>query len=135
MLATLSLVVRHMPLQAGGRPYIRKGPLIEQPHLNVIYRLHDNRHTCGSYLAVAGYTLAQITELLNHKTLEMAKRYSLLADECHEKLSFHMSEDFIAGAVDMLRRVSEIEHPSVSQATVNLVAPLEKGKPRLYRVK
>ena len=27
MLATLSLVVRYMPLQEGGRPYIRKSPL------------------------------------------------------------------------------------------------------------
>ena len=26
MLATLSLVVRYMPLQEGGRPYIRKKP-------------------------------------------------------------------------------------------------------------
>ena len=29
MLATLSLVVRHTPLQAGGRPYIRKWPPVQ----------------------------------------------------------------------------------------------------------
>lgn len=60
------------------------------------YRFHDNRHTCGSYLAMSGHSLAEIAELLNHKTLEMAKRYSHLADEYREKLSGRMHGEFIS---------------------------------------
>ena len=29
------------------------------------YRFHDNRHTCGSYLAMAGYSLTDIAESQN----------------------------------------------------------------------
>jgi hypothetical protein len=60
------------------------------------FRFHDCRHTCGSYLAMAGYGLAEIAEILNHKTLEMAKRYTHLAEEYRAKLPMKMNKAFLA---------------------------------------
>ncbi len=37
---------------------------------------HDNRHTTGSYLAMSGATIAEIAEILGHKTIAVAKRYA-----------------------------------------------------------
>jgi integrase len=44
------------------------------------YRFHDNRHSCASYLLAQGATLAQIAEVLGHKTLQMVKRYAHLPE-------------------------------------------------------
>jgi integrase len=40
------------------------------------FRFHDLRHTAASYLAMSGATLAEIAEVLGHKTLAMVKRYA-----------------------------------------------------------
>lgn len=40
------------------------------------FRFHDTRHSAASYLAMSGATLAEIAEVLGHKTLQMVKRYS-----------------------------------------------------------
>jgi len=42
------------------------------------FRFHDLRHSAASYLAMSGATLAEIAEVLGHKTLQMVKRYSHL---------------------------------------------------------
>lgn len=44
------------------------------------FRFHDLRHSAASYLAMNGATLAEIAEVLGHKTLEMVKRYAHLTD-------------------------------------------------------
>lgn len=44
------------------------------------FRWHDLRHSCASYLAMNGASLAEIAEVLGHKTLAMVKRYSHLSD-------------------------------------------------------
>jgi integrase len=44
------------------------------------FRWHDLRHSTASYLAMNGATLAEIAEVLGHKTLAMVKRYSHLSD-------------------------------------------------------
>ena len=44
------------------------------------FRFHDLRHSCASYLAMNGATLAEIAEVLGHKTLAMVKRYAHLSD-------------------------------------------------------
>lgn len=44
------------------------------------YKFHDNRHSCASYLLMNGATLAQIAEVLGHKTLQMVKRYAHLSE-------------------------------------------------------
>jgi integrase len=51
------------------------------------FRFHDLRHTAASYLAMNGASLAEIAEVLGHKTLQMVRRYS------------HLSEAHTAGVV------------------------------------
>jgi integrase len=48
------------------------------------FRFHDLRHTAASYLAMNGASLAEIAEVLGHKTLSMVKRYAHLT-EAHTK--------------------------------------------------
>ncbi len=43
------------------------------------FRWHDLRHTAASYLAMNGASLAEIAEVLGHKTLSMVKRYAHLS--------------------------------------------------------
>lgn len=45
------------------------------------FRWHDLRHSAASYLAMNGATLAEIAEILGHKTLAMVKRYSHLSEQ------------------------------------------------------
>lgn len=54
------------------------------------FRFHDLRHSCASYLAMNGASLAEIAEVLGHKTLAMVKRYA------------HLSEAHTAGVVERM---------------------------------
>lgn len=54
------------------------------------FRWHDLRHTAASYLAMNGASLAEIAEVLGHKTLQMVKRYA------------HLSEAHTAGVVERM---------------------------------
>ncbi len=56
------------------------------------FRWHDLRHSAASYLAMNGASLAEIAEVLGHKTLAMVKRYS------------HLSEAHTAGVVERMNR-------------------------------
>lgn len=51
------------------------------------FRFHDLRHTAASYLAMNGASLAEIAEILGHKSFDMVKRYA------------HLSEQHTAGVV------------------------------------
>jgi integrase len=51
------------------------------------FRWHDLRHSTASYLAMNKASLAEIAEVLGHKTLSMVKRYA------------HLSETHTAGVV------------------------------------
>lgn len=51
------------------------------------FRFHDLRHSAASYLAMNGASLAEIAEVLGHKTLQMVKRYA------------HLSEAHTAGVI------------------------------------
>ena len=44
------------------------------------FRFHDLRHSAASYLAMNGATLAEIAEVLGHKTLQMVRRYAHLSE-------------------------------------------------------
>jgi len=44
------------------------------------FHFHDLRHSTASYLAMNGASLAEIAEVLGHKTLAMVKRYAHLSD-------------------------------------------------------
>lgn len=44
------------------------------------FRFHDLRHSAASYLAMNGASLAEIAEVLGHKTFQMVKRYAHLSE-------------------------------------------------------
>ncbi len=54
------------------------------------FRFHDLRHSAASYLAMGGASMAEIAEVLGHKTLAMVKRYS------------HLSEHHVSGVVSKM---------------------------------
>ena len=67
---------------------------IRKPWMDVVkeaefedFRFHDLRHTAASYFAMSGASLAEIAEILGHKTLQMVQRYA------------HLSEGHTAGVV------------------------------------
>ena len=45
------------------------------------FRFHDLRHSAASYLAMNGASLAEIAEILGHKTLAMVQRYAHLSPQ------------------------------------------------------
>ncbi len=56
------------------------------------FRFHDLRHSTASYLAMNGASLAEIAEVLGHKTLQMVKRYAHLSDQHTARVVAAMSE-------------------------------------------
>ncbi|HIJ81893.1 MAG TPA: site-specific integrase, partial [Desulfuromonadales bacterium] len=61
------------------------------------FHFHDLRHTCASYLAMNGATLAEIAEVLGHKTLSMVQRYSHLSEQHVKGVLSKMNDSFLAG--------------------------------------
>lgn len=55
-------------------------------------RFHDLRHSCASYLAMNGASLAEIAEVLGHKTLAMVKRYAHISDAHTASVVSRMNE-------------------------------------------
>lgn len=60
-------------------------------------RFHDLRHTAASYLAMHGATLAELAEVLGHKTLQMVKRYSHLTEQHKRSLVDRMAAGVFGG--------------------------------------
>jgi integrase len=56
------------------------------------FRFHDLRHSAASYLAMNGASLAEIADVLGHKTFQMVKRYA------------HLSEAHTAGVVASMNK-------------------------------
>ena len=56
------------------------------------FKFHDLRHSAASELAMNGATLAEIAEILGHKTLAMVQRYA------------HLSEGHTAGVVERMNK-------------------------------
>ena len=56
------------------------------------FRFHDLRHSAASYLAMNGASLAEIAEVLGHKTLQMVKRYAHLSEAHTAKVVQSMNE-------------------------------------------
>jgi integrase len=56
------------------------------------FRFHDLRHSAASYLAMNGASLAEIAEVLGHKTLAMVKRYAHLSEAHTSKVVARMNE-------------------------------------------
>lgn len=72
-------------------------------------RLHDLRHTFASYLAMGGFNLRAIQQLLGHKDLRMTARYA------------HLSADHLQQAVKSLDAALGSNH-----AKVTVWTPAEK---------
>lgn len=49
------------------------------------FHFHDLRHTCASWLVMAGVDLRAVAEILGHKTIRMTMRYSHLSPEHLQK--------------------------------------------------
>ncbi|MCK4870028.1 MAG: site-specific integrase [Gammaproteobacteria bacterium] len=56
------------------------------------FRFHDLRHSAASYLAMNGASMAEIAEVLGHKTLQMVKRYAHLSEAHTAKVVTQMNE-------------------------------------------
>jgi integrase len=56
------------------------------------FRFHDLRHSAASYLAMNGATLAEIAEVLGHRTLSMVKRYSHFTEAHTSEVVAKMNE-------------------------------------------
>lgn len=62
------------------------------------FRFHDLRHSAASYLAMNGATTIEIAAVLGHKTLQMVKRYSHLANSHTSSIVTSMNEKIFGGA-------------------------------------
>ncbi len=58
----------------------------------VNFRFHDLRHSAASYLAMNGASTIEIAAVLGHKTLQMVKRYSHLANSHTAKVVAAMND-------------------------------------------
>lgn len=63
------------------------------------FHWHDLRHCTASYLAMNGASLAEIAEILGHKTLQMVKRYSHLSDGHVSNVVASMNQKIFGGGV------------------------------------
>jgi len=59
------------------------------------FRFHDLRHTAASYLAMSGATLAEIAEVLGHRSLQVTKRYSHFLDSHTAGVVERMAAQFL----------------------------------------
>lgn len=64
------------------------------------FRFHDLRHSAASYLAMNGATLAEIAEILGHKTLAMVKRYAHFTDTHTSDVVKKMNDKIFEGGHD-----------------------------------
>ncbi len=59
------------------------------------FRFHDLRHSCASYLAMNGASMAEIAAILGHKTLQMTKRYTHLSNSHISDVVSRMNEKIL----------------------------------------
>lgn len=60
------------------------------------FRFHDLRHSCASYLAMAGTSLLEISEVLGHRSLETTKRYAHIDQNRKQELT-----DTVLGGLEL----------------------------------
>jgi len=80
-------------------PSLKDTPVrVDRPFADVIdklsidnFRFHDLRHTAASHFAMNGASLAEIAEILGHKTLQMVKRYAHMCETHTSKVIERMN--------------------------------------------
>ena len=77
---------RHWESQASWKTALDKAGIKD-------FRFHDLRHSAASYLAMNGASLAEIAEVLGHKTLVMVKRYAHLSEAHTAKVVERMNQN------------------------------------------
>jgi integrase len=82
------------PSIKGDKPYEIKKPWLRAVKEATLkdFRFHDLRHSAASYLAMNGASLAEIAEVLGHKTLQMVKRYAHLSEAHTSAVVSRMNE-------------------------------------------
>lgn len=61
------------------------------------FRWHDLRHSAASYLAMNGASIAEIADILGHRTLQMVKRYTHLSEQHTAGVLSRMNEKIFNG--------------------------------------
>ncbi|MEL5847926.1 MAG: site-specific integrase [Candidatus Igneacidithiobacillus chanchocoensis] len=108
VLALLQKRVRRLdsPLLFPSHRNPRKPLAIEAPWREAVaaagisgFRIHDMRHSCASWLAMAGVPMGTIAEILGHKSMQMTKRYSHLSTEHIAGVLENVTGKMLGGAV------------------------------------
>jgi integrase len=88
------------PSQNGKKPFdLRRAWVAAMKNADITnFHWHDLRHSAASYLAMNGATLAEIAEILGHKTLSMVKRYAHLSDAHTASVVARMNEKIFGNA-------------------------------------
>ncbi len=83
---------------------LQKGMNLRTPWLAALkvagiddFKFHDLRHSAASYLAMNGASLAEIAEVLGHKTLQMVKRYAHLSEGHTARVVASMNDKIFGG--------------------------------------
>jgi|TARA_B110000263_G_scaffold241236_1_gene245273 integrase len=82
------------PDESGTKPILIRAPwqkVLKEAGVED-FKFHDLRHSAASYLAMSGASLAEIAEVLGHKTLQMVKRYSHLSEQHTASVVSKMNE-------------------------------------------
>lgn len=88
------------PGRRPGQPFAIRSPWARAVKAAGIenFRFHDLRHAAASYLAMNGATLAEIAEILGHKTLQMVRRYSHMTERHTAKVVAKMNRQIFGGS-------------------------------------
>ena len=61
-------------------------------------KFHDLRHSAASFLLMSGATLAEVAEVLGHKTLALVKRYGHLSETHTANVVSRMNDKIFGSA-------------------------------------
>jgi len=82
------------PSRNGKKPFdLRRSWVAAMKNADISdFHWHDLRHSTASYLAMNGATLAEIAQVLGHKTLAMVKRYAHISESHTADVVARMNE-------------------------------------------
>jgi integrase len=80
-----SRVARPIQLEKAWKMALRKAGICD-------FRFHDLRHCAASYLVMRGASLAEVGEVLGHKSVQMTKRYAHFMEGHSRRIVTAMNE-------------------------------------------